>query len=144
LSSRSKYFWTCSLGSCLMASSFTRMSSASTFPYFYIMSVRSAAQLAGAGCNCRTHSFARPLRFNLAILNNLSGVRSRTSAAIVSRSAQSVTSSQSCPQNRSSSPCGLVNLLKISLLIQNSQKSNVIPTVECSLLAFINRSQRQS
>jgi hypothetical protein len=91
-----------------MASSFMRMSSASMFPYFCTMSVHSAAQSTGAGCNLQNHSFARPRRFSLAILNNLSGVRSRTSAAIVSRSAQSVTSSQSRPQNRSSNPCGLV------------------------------------
>jgi hypothetical protein len=36
--------------------------------------VRSPAQSAGAGCNLRDHSFARPRRFSLAILNNLSGV----------------------------------------------------------------------
>ncbi len=39
LSSRSKYFCTLSLGSCLMASIFIWMSSASMFPYFWIINV---------------------------------------------------------------------------------------------------------
>ncbi len=89
-----------------------RMSSASMFPYFCIMSVRSSAQSTGAGYSLRNHSFARPRRFNLAILNNLSRVRSRTSAAMVNRSAQSVTSSYSRPQNKSSKPCGLAIFLR--------------------------------
>jgi hypothetical protein len=46
----------------------------------------------------------------LAILKSLSPFRSRTSVAMVSRSAQSLTSSWSRPQNSSSIPWGLVIL----------------------------------
>jgi hypothetical protein len=81
----------------LMASNFILMSSASTSPYFCIISILSSAQSASAGYNLLNHSLARPLRFNLAILKNLSPFRSRTSVTMVSCSAQSLTSSWSHP-----------------------------------------------
>jgi hypothetical protein len=64
------------------------------------------------------HSLAWPLRFNLAILKSLSPFRSRTSATMVSRSAQSLTSSWSRPYNSSSISWGLV----ISQICSNKQK----------------------
>jgi len=108
LSKRSKYFWTLSLGSCLMVSIFIRISSASMFPYFCTISVRNSVQSAGTGYSLLNHSLVRPRKFSLAILNSLSTMRSRTSAAMVSRFAQSFTFSWSHPQNNSSIPWGLV------------------------------------
>jgi len=102
LSRRPKYFWTLSLGFGLMASSFILMSSASTFPYFCMIRVFNLVQSAGASYNLLNHSLALPLRFNFAILKSLSAFRSRTSAAMVNLSAQSLTSSWSLPQNNSS------------------------------------------
>ncbi len=97
LSKCSKYFWTLSLGSCFMASSLARMSSSSTFPYFCKINALSSTQSTGASCNLLNQSRALPRRLSLTILKSLSALRSRTSAATVSLSAQSVTSSCSRP-----------------------------------------------
>jgi hypothetical protein len=83
----SKYLWTLSLGSCLMASSFILMSSTSMSPYFDIIRVLNSAQSASASYNLLNHSVALPLKFNFAILKNLFGFRSYTSVAMVSFSA---------------------------------------------------------
>jgi hypothetical protein len=56
LSRRSKYFWTFSLGFCLMASNFILMASTSTFPYFCIIRVRNSTQSTSADCNLLNHS----------------------------------------------------------------------------------------
>jgi hypothetical protein len=88
------------------------MLSSSTFPYFCKINALSSTQSTGAGCNLLNQSRALPRRLSLAILKSLSALRSHTSAAIVSLSAQSVTSLCSRPQNNSSMPCGLVILQK--------------------------------
>jgi hypothetical protein len=64
----SKCFWTLSLGSCLMASSFILMSSASTSPYFYTIRVLNLAQMVGVSCNLLNHSLSLPFKFSFAIL----------------------------------------------------------------------------
>ncbi len=103
-----KYFWTLSLGSCLMASSFILMSLASTSPYFCVIRILNSAQSVGTSYNLLNHSLALPLKFSFTILKSLCAFKSRTSAAMVSLSAQSLTSSWSLPQNNSSMPCELV------------------------------------
>jgi len=82
----SKYFWTLSLGSYLMASSFILMSSTSTSPYFCTIRVLNLAQLASVDYNLLNHSLALPLKFSFAILKSLSAFKSRTSVAMVNLS----------------------------------------------------------
>jgi len=55
-----------------MASSLSQMSSVSILPYLCTIQVCSFVKLVGARFNFLNHSFALPLKFNLAILNNLS------------------------------------------------------------------------
>jgi hypothetical protein len=93
-----------------MTSSLIQMSSLSTLRYFCTIINLNFGQSAGAGCSRLNHYLDRPLKLSLAILNSLSALRSLTSAAILSLSAQSLTSSWSRPQNNSSMPCGLVIL----------------------------------
>ncbi len=51
------------------------MSLASTLPYFCTIQVRSFVQSIDVGFNFLNHSLALPLKFNLAILNNLSSFK---------------------------------------------------------------------
>jgi hypothetical protein len=100
----SKYFWTLSLGFCLMASSFILMSLTSTSPYFCTIWVLNSAQLVGVGYNLLNHSLAIPFKFSFTILKSLSAFRSCILATILSLSSQSLMSSWSRPQNSSSIP----------------------------------------
>jgi hypothetical protein len=85
-----------------MASSFALMSSSSTLPYFAKINVLSSTPTAGPDCS---HSRALPRKLSLAISKSLSALRFRTSAAVVSLSAQSLTSS--CSRPRTIRPCPL-------------------------------------